>query len=58
MPIILSEAESYTLSELPEGYAIFHMRRKTETGATAGRVKAENAIYVRIYHSYQVEMLI
>jgi hypothetical protein len=46
-----SSAESYTLSELPEGYALFHVKRRTETGNTAGRVQAENAVFVRTaYH--------
>jgi hypothetical protein len=46
-----SSAESYTLSKLPEGYALFHVKRRTETGNTAGRVQAENAVFVRTaYH--------
>lgn len=41
-------ADSYQLSELPEGYGLFLMKRKTETGTTAGKVKAETAIFVRM----------
>lgn len=41
-------AESYQLSELPDGYALFLMKRKTETGTTAGKIKAETAIFVRL----------
>lgn len=44
----ISTAESYQLSELPDGYALFLMKRKTETGTTAGRIKAETAIFVRL----------
>jgi hypothetical protein len=40
--------ESYQLSELPDGYALFLMKRKTETGTTAGKIKAETAIFVRL----------